>query len=147
MEGTTGRMQQALAQLEKTLATLPPEQRKAYEEMMAEEGGKPGGNSLSAQNMKVCMTRELATKYEAMFQQQGDCAVKSTPVGGGVVRISATCSKPPVRGEGEMHFDGDTGYRLKMTMTSLASGTPEGLKMDASGKWLATNCGNVQPPQ
>jgi hypothetical protein len=61
------------------------------------------------------------------------------------MKISFTCTNPRTSGEGEVSFQGDTGYRMKMKMMSEASGTPETMTMDAAAKWLGADCGSVKP--
>jgi hypothetical protein len=139
-----GRMQAAMADMQKQFAQMDPEQRKMVEQMMAKQGVQlgVGGGGLRT---RMCMTREMAARSEVPVQQQGDCTHKRSPGAGGTMKISFTCTNPRTSGEGEVSFQGDTGYRMKMKMMSDASGTPETMTMDASARWLGADCGNVRP--
>ena len=76
MQTSGGQMEQGMAQMQQQLATMPPEQRKKMEEMMAKQGvkmGLPGGGM----SVKVCMTKEMVERNE-MPAQQGDCTTTSS---------------------------------------------------------------------
>jgi hypothetical protein len=94
---------------------------------------------------QMCITREMAARNEVPVQQQGDCTHKRAPAPGNSMKISFTCTNPRTTGEGEVSFQGDTGYRMKMKLMSEASGTPETYTMDAAARWLGADCGNVRP--
>jgi hypothetical protein len=139
-----GRMQSAMADMQKQLAQMDPEQRKMMEQMMAKQGVQldVSGGGLRT---RMCMTREMAARNELPVQQKGDCTHKRSPGAAGTMKISFTCTNPRTSGEGEVSFQGDTGYRMKMKMMSEASGTPETMTMDAAAKWLGADCGSVKP--
>jgi hypothetical protein len=140
-----GQMQAAMAEMQKQMAEMDPEQRKMMEQMMAKQGVQlnvgPGG----AMRTQMCMTPEMAARNEFMTQQQGDCTHKRSPATGGTMKISFSCTNPRTTGEGEVNFSGSESYRMKMKITSDASGKPDTIKMDASAKWLGADCGNVKP--
>jgi hypothetical protein len=141
-----GQMQAAMAEMQKQMAEMDPEERKMMEQMMAKQGVhvSAGAGGLST---RMCMTREMAARNELPVQQQGDCTHKRSPGAGGAMKISFACNNPRTTGEGEVTFQGDTGYRMKMKITSEAAGKPDVVTMDANAKWLGTDCGNVKPLQ
>jgi hypothetical protein len=141
-----GQMQAAMADMQKQMAEMDPEERKMMEQMMARQGVQfsTGAGGLST---RMCMTREMAARNELPVQQQGDCTHKRAPGAGGALQISFSCNNPRTSGEGEVTFQGDTGYRMKMKITSDAAGKPDVVTMDASAKWIGADCGNVRPLQ
>jgi hypothetical protein len=140
-----GQMQAALAEMQKQMADMDPEQRKMMEQMMARQGVQlnlgPGGGLRT----KMCMTPDMAARNEVMTQQQGDCTHKRSPATGGTMKISFSCTNPRATGEGEVSFSGDSSYRMKMKIISEAGGKPDTIKMDASARWLGADCGGVKP--
>jgi hypothetical protein len=136
-----------MAEMQKQMAEMPPEQRKMMEQMMARQGVQFSLKAGGGMATRMCMTREMAERNEVPLQQQGDCTHKRTPGAGGTMKISFTCTNPKTSGEGEVSFQGDTGYRMKMKMFSEAAGRPEVVNMDASAKWLGADCGSVRPLQ
>jgi hypothetical protein len=64
------------------------------------------------------------------------------------MKVSFSCTNPSVNGEGEVSFQGDSSYRMKMKVTSeQSSGMPGKMNVDTSAKWLGADCGNVRPLQ
>jgi hypothetical protein len=142
-----GQMQSAMAEMQKQMAAMDPAERKMMEQMMAKQGVQFSVGAGGGLATRMCMTREMAARNELPVQQQGDCTHKRTPGAGGAMKISFTCNNPRTSGEGEVTFQGDTGYRMKMKVTSEAAERPDVVTMDASAKWLGADCGNVKPIQ
>ncbi|UTY60380.1 DUF3617 domain-containing protein [Massilia sp. erpn] len=137
---------QAMARAQKEMANLPADQRKMLEQMMAQRGvglnlGDGGGVKLT-----YCMTKEMAEKRELPAGQPGDCRSTSTPVPGGV-NVSFHCNKPPSQGKGQVIFEGDTGYTMRMDVTSSAHGAPQQMMVEGSGRWLSADCGAAPKPR
>lgn len=137
-----------MAEMQKQLAAMPPEQRKAMEEMMQKNAGvgmpvmRDGGMI-----MKTCITREMAAQNQMPIQQQGNCTHQRSSVSGGSMKMSFSCTDPASSGSGEIKFLGDSAYTMKMKMTSAMTGKQDTMTMDASGKWLSADCGSVKPVQ
>jgi hypothetical protein len=134
----------AMAEAQKRLANLPPEQRKMLEDMMANQGvalsmGADGGVKIT-----YCMTKEMAARKELPTGQQGQCTSSSTPTASGM-NVSFTCANPPSNGSGQVTLIGDTGYTMNMKVNSSARGTPESMTVQSSGRWLSTDCGSKAP--
>lgn len=145
MQSGSGEMEKAMAGMEKQLASMSPEQRKQMQDMMAKQGVSMGPGSGGAMSVKMCITKEMAERNEMPQQQQGDCKTTQSPRSGNTMKISYTCTQPPSSGEGVMTFNGDTAYTMKMNTTSTIKGKAEKMTMDASGKWLSADCGNIKP--
>ena len=145
MQSASGEMEKAMANMEKQLAGMSPEQRKQMQDMMARQGMSLGTSGGGGMSMKTCLTKEMAERNELPQQQQGDCKTTQSPRSGNTMKISYTCTQPPSSGEGVMTFNGDTAYTMKMNTTTTVKGKPEKMTMDASGKWLSADCGNIKP--
>jgi hypothetical protein len=143
MQSSSGQLEQSMSQMQQQMASLPPDQRKMMQDMMAKQGvgmGAPGSTTL-----KVCMTREMVERNEVPAQQSGDCKHSSSPRSGNTIRTSFTCSKPPSSGEGTVTFVGPEAYTMKMTMQTVVQGKPEKMNMEGAGRWLSADCGAVKP--
>lgn len=142
VDGNNGQLGAAMADMQKQMASMAPDQRKMMEQMMAKHGVQMGGGN-GAMRMKMCLTPEMARKNELMIQQQGDCTHSRSPAVGGKMKFTFSCKNPRASGEGEVAFSGDTSYQMKMNMVSGPKN--EAMTMDGSGKWLSADCGNVKP--
>ena len=145
---SSGEMEKSMAEAQKQLAGMPPDQRKMMESMMAKQGaampmGAPGGGL--GTSVKICMTQEMVERNE-VAAQQGDCKHTNTPRTGNTMKFSFVCTKPPSSGEGQMTFVSPQAYTMKMTLNNTVMGKPEAMKMDASGKFLSADCGSIKPP-
>jgi len=140
MKSSGGEMEKAQAQM----ANMPPEQRKMMEKMMAEHGMKMGAGGPGAMNVKTCMTKEMVERSE-LPAQHGDCKTTSQQRSGNTIKMAFTCTNPPSSGEGQYTIVSPEAYTMKMVVKSTAQGKPETMNMDASGKWLAADCGSVKP--
>lgn len=138
-------MDQAMAEMQKQLAAMPPEQRQQLEAMMAQRGVarvQPGaGGGMAAQ---TCMTREMVERNEVPMQD--GCRMTQNSRSGNTVKMAFTCASPPSGGEGTFTFNGSEAYTSRMTVRSVVDGKPQAVTMEATGKWLKADCGNVKPP-
>jgi hypothetical protein len=138
------KMNAAMEQMQKQMASMSPEQRKQMEKMMAQQGvnmqpGAPGGGM----STRICITKEMAARNEAPAQNQGDCKRESMQKSGNTTKFKFVCSNPPSTGEGEVTVNNPESYTMKMKMTG---GRQQGtMTMDAQGKFLSNDCGSVKP--
>jgi hypothetical protein len=140
-----GELQAAMAQVQQQMAQMDPAQRKMVEQMMAKHGVELAGGGDGAVRARMCVTPEMAARNEVPVSQHGDCTQARSPAAGGAMKVSFACTHPRARGEGELSFMGDTGYRMKMNVTSDARGKDETITMDATARWLGADCGAVKP--
>jgi hypothetical protein len=145
MQTGSGQMERQMAQAQQQMANMPPEQRKMVEEMMARQGVKMGSAGGGGMTMKVCMTREMVERNEMPSQQRGDCKTTSQSRSGNTMNMAFACTNPPSTGEGQFTFNGSEAYTMKMAVNTAVQGKPETMNMDASGKWLGADCGDVKP--
>lgn len=143
MSSSSGQVEKAMTEAQKQLASMPPEQRRMMEEMMAKQGvGLGQGAGVTA--VKVCMTREMVA-HDEVITQQGDCKRSNSSRSGNTLKFSFACTKPPSSGEGQVTFVSPQAYTMKMTLNSAASGKPEIMNLDATGKFLSAECGSIKP--
>lgn len=141
--GDTGaKMAAAQEQMQKAMASMPPEQRKQMEKMMAQQGvnmapGKGGGMS-----SRICVSKEMAARNEAPAAQ-GDCKQEQMQRSGNTTKFRFTCGNPPSTGEGEVTVHSPEAYTMKMNVTQ--KGQKDRMTMEAQGKWLGNDCGSLKP--
>jgi hypothetical protein len=144
MQSSSGQMEKAMAESQKQMAAMPPEQRKMMQDMMAKQGLSMGPGAGGNMAVKICMTKEMAERNE-LPAQQGDCKTTNSPRSGNTMKMSFACTQPPSSGEGTVTFVSPEAYTMKMTMKSMMQGKPETMTMDGGGKWLSADCGNIKP--
>lgn len=137
--------EQAMARMQQQMAALPPEQRKAMEDMLAKQGVGMGSTNANGMVLKMCITKQMAERNQLPVQQQGSCITTTSEKSRTGMKINFTCTNPPSRGEGQFTFAGDTAYTMKMKVNSTAQGAPKTTTIDTSAKWLAADCGTIKP--
>lgn len=149
MGGDQGaKMAAAQDQMQKQMAAMSPEQRKQMEKMMAQHGvamapgTAPGGGMAS----RVCISKEMAARNEPPAQQ-GNCKNEQFQKSGNTTRFKFSCTQPQSSGEGEYTLHSPESYSMKMKAVTQHKGKPENMSMDATGKWLSADCGNLKPVQ
>ena len=142
MKSQDAETDKAMADMQKQMAAMPPEQRKQIEQMMASRGMSMGAQGTT---VKVCVTKEdVARKAEPQFRE--GCTQQVVQRTANSMKVKFECTKPqPMSGEGEMSFISDKAYTGKSTMTSQANGKAQQMTMEMAGKWLAADCGDVKP--
>lgn len=147
IQGGGGEMQRAMEQAQKQMASMPPEQRRAMEQMMARQGVQMGAPGQPAA-VKVCVTPEMAARSElpptdarCRFSQQGGT--------GGTLKFRFECpastAEPASSGEGEYRFTGDKASEGRMTMNITRDGKAEKMEIRSQSRWLAADCGAIKP--
>jgi hypothetical protein len=144
--GGSAELEKAMATMQQQLASMPADQRKMMEDMMAKQGVNLGGAASGGGiNVKMCVTREMAARNHMPVQTQGQCTTTQTPVLKGSMKYTFTCKNPPSSGEGEVSFTSDTGYSMKLRATSSVHGQPQQFDMTAVGRWMGADCGSIKP--
>jgi len=138
---------QAMAAAQQTMANMAPEQRKTMEQMMARHGVSMSLGDAGGVTLTYCLTKEQAEKQELPSGQPGQCTTSRTPVPGGM-NVSFNCTKPPSSGNGQVIFNGNTGYTMRMNVNTAAHGKAQNMVVEGSGRWLSAECGAVtaMPP-
>jgi hypothetical protein len=140
------RLRQMLEMHKQQMANMPPEQRKMMEDMMAKHGA--GGLTMSPDggiHVKACITPAMVARNQLPIQQRGNCVHKHSPLVGNAMTMSFTCTNPEVSGEGSATFSGDNAFSMTMQTVAIVNGKKQPSSMSSSGKWLASDCGNIKP--
>jgi Protein of unknown function (DUF3617) len=143
--GGSPEMDQSMSQMQQQMASMPPAQRKMMEDMMAKQGVQMAGTAGGGMVAKMCVTKEMAERNQVPVQQQGNCTSSTSNKTSTGMKIKFTCTNPPSSGEGEFSFSGDSAYTMKMNVSNGTQGAPKTTRIDASGKWLASDCGAIRP--
>jgi hypothetical protein len=139
-------MDQAMAEMQKQLSAMSPEQRSQMEAMMAARGVHMAPTTGGAMRMKVCMTPEMAERND-IPANRGDCTIGQRQRSGNTMTMAFTCTNPPSSGRTQVTFDGSGAFTSRTTVTTTTDGKPETMTLDGSGRWLSADCGNVKPIQ
>ena len=142
--GGNPEMDKAMADMQKQMAAMPPEQRKQMEAMAAKQGVTLSGPA-GAMAMKSCVTKEMLEQSQLPMQTQGKCTSTTVEKTSKSVKVKYSCTEPLSSGEGEFNFPNDSSYTSKIKMTSSLQGKAQQTTIDGSGKWLGTDCGTVKP--
>ena len=145
MKSAGGQMEKAMAEAQAALADMPPEQRKSMEDMMAKQGIRMGASSGGGMVTRICLSRELAARSALPVSSSGNCTEKRSPVVGGRMKASFSCTNPPSSGDADFTFSGDTGYTMRMNSTTTVAGKAEKMEMESSGRWMGADCGDIKP--
>lgn len=141
----SGQLAQAMTDMGKQMAAMPPEQRKMMQEMLAKQGVQMGpAGAGGGMSVKVCMTKEMVER-NAVPSQQGDCKTTQQSRSGNTMKVAFACTNPPSRGEGEVTMAGPEAYGSKMSVTTTVDGKPQKMDIHSTGKWLGADCGAVEP--
>jgi len=139
----SGEMEKAMAEMQKQLAAMPPEQRKQMEQMMAGRGMSTGPKGTS---YKVCLTKEEAARQAAPKMADANCNQEVVQRSAQGMKVKWTCGgQNPSSGEGEITFKSDKAYSGKADVTSTVKGKPETTHIEQSGQWLSADCGDIKP--
>jgi hypothetical protein len=139
-----GKLEQAMAEMQKQMAALGPEQRKMMEDMMAKQGVTLGTAS-GGVSVKMCLTKEMVAQNEVPLQTQGDCTQTRKKSGPNALAIHFVCTNPPSHGDGVATFTSDTAYTMTMQVASSATGKEETMSLNAHATWLGSDCGAIKP--
>lgn len=148
MQGGSGEMSNAMAQAQKHLENLPPEQRKMVQDMMAKQGVQMGASGGPGMTIRICKTQEMIDRNELGTSQSSnhaECTQTNSPRVGNTMKFSFVCTKPPSSGEGQVTFTSSEAYSMKMSTTGTMRGSPEKMEMQNTGRWLGADCGSVKP--
>jgi hypothetical protein len=132
----------AMTAAQQQMANMSPEQRKMMESMLAKNGVTVNLADGGGVKVTYCLTKEMAEKQELPSGQPGQCTTTRTPVPGGM-NVTFNCTQPPSSGNGQVIFNGSTGYSMKMNVNSSAAGRPQTMMVEGTGRWLSAECGTA----
>jgi len=135
----------AMAQMQKQLAAMPPEQRKQVEQMMAQRGVAPGGAGPGGTGVKVCISKDQAARCELPSNEGERCKRESLSSEGNTMKFKFSCSDPASTGEGQFTFASEKAYSGRLVVDSIVNGKPQRTEMQQTGQWLGADCGTLKP--
>lgn len=136
-------MAKAMADMRKQMASMSPAERKQMEAMMGQQGMRMAPGQGGGMAVQVCMTKEMVERND-MPMEEG-CRVTSQQRSGNTMKMAFACTKPPSSGESQVTFSGPDAYTSKTTVRVTEKGKTDTMTMEATGKWLKADCGNVKP--
>jgi hypothetical protein len=144
MSSSDPTMDQAMQEMQKQLASLPPEQRKMMEDMFAAQGVGLGANGTT---IKVCMTQEQIEQGQLPQQDQDkNCTHEMNKVGKNEYKMTFACKgNPPSSGSGEMKFSDSKHYTGTSTIITESNGKKDVMNVSQAGTWLSMDCGKIKP--
>lgn len=145
MKSANGDLEKAMAGMQEALASMPADQRKQMEEMMAKQGVQVGAGTGGALITKVCMSKEMVERNSFPIHNSGNCTERRGPIINGKMKASYSCTNPQSSGEAEFIFNGDTSFAMKMKSVSTRAGESEKMSMESAGRWLGADCGSIKP--
>lgn len=148
MQGGSGAMSaeiaQQMAEAQRQLQALPPEQRRQMEEMMKAQG--LGGLSVGPQgtSLRLCVTPEQAARDELPQAEPG--CTQEVQRRGKVWHYRFSCQgNPPASGEGEYTLTSPTAASGRMRLRTVVDGQPQTMDVTTTSTWLGSDCGGVKP--
>jgi len=140
----TDEMEKKRAEIERAMASLPPELRKIFDDMTAKRGVVIMASVPGAVTFNVCITQEMIDNNE-LSDPTGDCRSTSSPRVGNLIKVTYVCNRPPSSGEVQITLAGPEAFNSKLTEVSIASGGREKMMLEGRGKWLSAECGAITP--
>jgi hypothetical protein len=135
---------QALALAQQQMGALPPEQRRAIDQMLAQHGVTMQLAEGGGVKVNFCLSKEQAENPRLPSGQPGQCDTTQTPVPGGL-DVTFRCSRPQSSGKGQVIFEGDSGYSMRMNVDSTVQGQAQNMTVESAGRWLSSDCGSTPP--
>ncbi|WP_427914476.1 DUF3617 domain-containing protein [Ramlibacter sp. MMS24-I3-19] len=136
-------MQARIAKMRKDIESLPPDQRKQAEAMMAAHGMEIGSGPGGMSRMRICLTPEMVERNQ-LFIPRSDCH-RDQQRSGSKVHLTYTCTRPRSTGDVQMTVNSPESYALHADMTDELDGTPKTTTVDGNRKWVSADCGQVKP--
>ncbi len=139
------RRQAQLEQAQKTMASMPPEQRKMLEQAMAQRGitiDMAGG----VITVKACISEEQAKRNAPPVTDKGNCS-HDTQRSDNVIHTHFACTDPASTGDSEVTVLGaGDSFTSKTTLTHTGKdGKPETMSVNGDAHWLGRDCGGLKP--
>lgn len=130
----------ALAMLQQQIPNLPAAQRQQLDALMAKQGLSLDGNGVV--RSKSCITPAMAERLEVPVHQ-GDCTTTLSGRSVSGFAFQFQCTRPALRGEGEVTLHGPKAYSLRGTTVASVNGHSERADLQSTGQWVARDCGGA----
>lgn len=131
LQSPGGELEQAMAEMQKQLASMPAQQRQMMEAMMKSQGMNL---DLQGGTIEVCLS---ATDIARGQMPQQDGCQQQLREQDGSYHISFQCDgNPPSKGEGEFWLLNRKAYEGNLQVETQVNGKPQQMTMQQSGQWL-----------
>jgi hypothetical protein len=135
-------MQAQMAEMQRQLASLPPDQRKQMEAMMGRQGMSmgPGGAT------RMCISEEMAKRDTPVVDPDGRCQPTKMSRSGSTVRYEFDCVMEGRRsiGKGESTYSGNS-VRSRMDMTTTDASGRHTMQTESQMTYLGPDCRGLTP--
>lgn len=139
----SGEMEKNRADMQAQMASLPPDQRRRVEQMMAKKGMSFDAEGTT---LRVCVTKEQAERMEPLPMNKANCRQEVLSRTSSSMKIRWTCGgDDPSNGEGEMRFSSDKSFTGRAVVNSVRQGKPDRMDVESTGSWISADCGDVKP--
>ena len=135
-------MAAAQAQMQQSMANMPPEQRKQMEAAMAKQGAAMSGGGA----MRMCISPEMAARDKPMLDPEGKCEPAKMSRSGNKTSYEFNCKTAggSMFGKGDSTFAGDT-ISSRMDMTTTDATGKHTMQTESQMKYLGADCGTLKP--
>lgn len=143
IKSQSGKVEKAMSDLKSKMASMPAEQRKMMEEIMAKQG--LGMNS-QANSVKICISKEQAENLEIPQGENENCTHEVIKRTSHSIKMKFQCTgERATSGEGEFTLTSPTAYTGKSVINTSINGKADRMDMNQKGKWLSSDCGEIKP--
>lgn len=138
----SGRVENVMGILQQQLDMLPPEQRRRMEETLAAQGVSLGDK---VNTYRICISEDQADLDQVKLADE-NCTQEVVERSGNSLRLRFNCTgNPPASGEGEITIINSREYQGQATIQTQVGGLSEQVRIEQTGRWIASDCGNIQP--
>lgn len=131
LQSPGGELEQAMAEMQKQLASMPAQQRQMMEAMMKSQGMNL---DLQGGTIEVCLS--AADIARGQMPQQDGCQQQLREQDGNY-HISFQCDgNPPSKGEGKFRLLNPKAYEGNLQVETSVNGKPQLMTLQQQGKWL-----------
>ncbi len=143
MKSDNAQRDAAMAQMRDKLASMPPEQRKKIEDMMAANGV---GTGAAPNSLRVCLTKEQIARDFVPDGNNGHCSHKRVSQSGNSTTFSFACEGAhPVSGQGVFTLADARSFTVSSDADMVVQGKPSHMHTDVAGHFVSSDCGDVKP--
>ena len=144
LSSASGEMEAAMAEARAAMASMPPEQRRMMEQMMAARGMEMSMGADNTQVMRMCVTEKEAEKFD--IQSDPECQQDILERSGNRIKIRFSCGgESQSKGEADITFSDGRSFSGTVTVHTVEDGQRETMTLQQEGRWLGADCGKLKP--
>lgn len=144
ISSASGELEAAMAEARAAMASMPPEQRRMMEQMMAAQGMEMSVGADNTQVMRMCVTEKEAENFD--IQSDPECQQDIVERSGNRIKIRFACGgESQSKGEADITFSDGSSFKGTVTVHTVEDGERETMTLQQEGRWLGTDCGTLKP--